>query len=882
MNYFLELLESYSKLKKRKLNLLEAGESQAEGPSPEAVAAAKNAIATFQNTPSTDPKDKNKRSFPSKTEYLKNSGKYKVRIFNQGEGNPDKYQFNTSPFSIDVLPQENTPGWNKFVSYFDKNRGVASPKEETDQPTGEQGVGGQPVADIDSKAKSFISTVLEDPLEQLEAADNVSKAKKSWGSVASFLASMFGIKDGVIKIGNVTKSVKDLLNTFLGSTHQSLEKKLAITKKTLVEETDESGRTVYRVVGEKPIDSKHLLNYTRSIQKFFSIFDPTSDRTTLKERLIQNASFISNLFAINSDGTVTIYPTEGSTDGFVLDDNNEIVQELLRKIEDHTDGELEIRRVDIHKKVNTSLANYVRGTILEHFMGIAFYSTQIASLAGKADSESEQKRKAFESLLKEYKQGESGERFRKNIKVLKQLHENWKKGLLDATLSEEEHASFRALSELIGEGSERDAIFKVAFGMNRHVLSRNPIAMVHSGERTGPGKKADMIELYDESNPNRPSRAVKVTVTSKDKAYAKYIKMGILREGQTVYAYAPSFKHYLPSKEKGGADFSGGSTSKASARDLAKGVKQVGKSGQTRDDVIRQNRKDLVGNKTAAPQRLAKLAEDLDKIEASFDKLNIKSIDPTTNAKRNSIETLVDTILDKVRSQSSYSDKFSDSDQKRALVLCEIYKRAKSESSKQEAAQAIKDFMTSTATSLKVASLLSSKDPEEVNDAKNLIITNINSAGLATDDGHGSIHRVLGDEATTEYDFSQNEVLDIFKKAVSNYPNSFTAGTNQKFKMEKAPNGRDIIFKDKNGNQVGSLEYDNTKQGYTVRYNEHMLSLLGDAVKKTEIPYRIGADPRTEQTVTIQSNNKLIEMFIETQKKILQTLVDLQKESVVK
>ena len=117
MNYFLELLESYSRLKKRNLKLLEEDQPSDEGPSPEALKKAKNAVNTFEQLLANA--SGISASYPEKDVYQKQSETYRVRIFKEKNKPTKRYQYKKSYYAVADLPQEGTPEWLTFVSYFE-------------------------------------------------------------------------------------------------------------------------------------------------------------------------------------------------------------------------------------------------------------------------------------------------------------------------------------------------------------------------------------------------------------------------------------------------------------------------------------------------------------------------------------------------------------------------------------------------------------------------------------------------------------------------------------------------------------------------------------------------------------------------------------------
>lgn len=865
MKYFVELLESYSKLKKRKLTLL----SEASKLDPAAVKKANDYInkAKKANPPGTkvpvaevpgasiwaaqDPKKK------------ENKGK---AVFDGLPGRNGR--------AMNIEP--GAGGKGALYAEFVKLLGGGQQASPTDQPAPEAQGETPPAQPQDPNAAAGMAPGMMPPPTDVPSAGRILDAMKQ-GEVIKNIREAKKKAPGLFSFLQGTKlfdSADSMASYFVGGRGQSLEKKLSNTSNILVQEQlNAEGKLEYSIQGQQPIEEDYLIAYSEAMKKFFDIFQ--SGETPIEERLKnqENVRFLTSTFAINNDEeTITIYPKGDQDKGFVIKDTFTdlrgskvgVLRKVLKEIAKNFEGDVDFKRIDIKEEISKGMENYVRGVLLEHFMAIAIYQREANNSTNPPEV-----RKSYETLLQKYKTDQT---FNKNLAVLSQLNENWMGMLEQATLSEDEAPVAMALSQLLNGGQ----MARVAVGVNRSVMMMAPKMMIPAGLDTGPGKKRDMIMVFDPKNPRAPKESVLVQVSVTDPEYAPYIQAGILREGEFVKAYSVGFKHYLDKED--GVDFTAGGSTLTSTNELAAGVKIAAEKGVDRSQLVSLNNSQMIGGPEAR-RRLKGFVQGIEKDIKNIDSLSLDNVNPKNNRKTDNITRMADSLVTRLKQITSFKERMSDSDHANLLDAAETFLRAKVKD-KQEAGMKFKETVKATLMSLQIRKGLDKvkedkydpNDPDLVN-SKNMIISQINACGRSVEEGHGSLNRVLGAKAIREYQFKQNDIMDILVGSVKSFPKQ----SNNGLKMVPNKNGRDYEFVDSSGKVVGHIKYQKNKKSYFVKYTESLIQSLGIKPRILDKSVQPGLE-----SVKPDGKQKLVEMFIEAQRKILETLIELQKESVVK
>jgi len=450
MKYFTELLESYSRLKKRTLKLLEA-EQNNEGPSQEAVAKAKQAINQFNSTVAADPNKPNIKSYPSKNQFRSSPGTYNVRIFS-GEDGIKKYQFATSINAIDILPEtEMDPGWNKFVSYF-----------ETDlsKRFGGEGVGTAAPIEKPSKQKTNL-------ISWWDVTGFASKLKQA---VLDRIASKLDSKRKEKFLNYISKAFSG--NRAEGSIARMIDENTSIA-------LDDNGNINFED-SEEGADQELKNQVQDTMKKCLDIF--SKDKITGSE-----CSFLKQSLVKVKGGQFVVKDAISGGRGLVFNDRSKHIRDLF-------DTGASIHDCKLNEISMSQLVG--GGNLRGNYMEIDAVVAHLAFAC--ADPEKRAKYSncegAKEELIQEMINNREG--LNKAFQALKAKAEAMD-GEFAIPTDDETALAMVELRRIFGDNADVEVVRKIAQMTAYEYRIRRPDFILRVGGTTRGGRRADTLELYE-------------------------------------------------------------------------------------------------------------------------------------------------------------------------------------------------------------------------------------------------------------------------------------------------------------------------------------------------------------------------------------------------
>jgi hypothetical protein len=632
---------------------------------------------------------------------------------------------------------------------------------------------------------------------------------------------------------------------------------------------------IFTAVNKGSISGEDLLAFTKIMKEFFEVFKP--DGTKIKDKINANLRFFREKFTLNSDYTVTIHLGE-KTDkdkSLVISEYEHgdvgrgllrlMLESIQRNFEKDANGNgPQLDRVNILKKASTGFNNQVRGTLLEKML---IYNTLVNNYNDalkRNDGSAARWKKLIESNIK------ADIKFKRNLQSLKDLHEEWNAAGEFAALPEEDHYLNTALGQFFDE--QTSLLFKAAYVISSDVNRKKPFTMIHAGLETGPGLKADALEVY-----LTPVEGSSEELASEVAELKQYIDEGLIAADAVVHMRRPDYKHYIDYGKN--TEFNAGGSSRNSINEMIRGIKEIAekvikrpdgsvvkRKAQDRSKLIQYNNSILIDGTNA----LAPLTAFLDEIEKDIESvgaLSVSNINVETGGKRDYGQTLAKAMSDIIRQKFLHSDtERANSSIARIKSLADEYSSSQTIEERKEILPKLKNLVKSTLTSLNIHKKISSNDPSDVKVGKNMLLSIVNSAAGSVQRGAYSINRVMGPQSTREYQFERNKPLSFFQAFIKN--------AKEKNIVMK---GSDFYLIDDDGTVLGTIVHDAKKDNFSLYYDETFLSK------------KLGIQPRVvdykqfrKRGEEIPRENTVLNAFIESQKKLLETLILMQKESVGK
>lgn len=734
MNYFTELLESFEKLKKRKLKLLESVD-------PEQWAQSELQKAQQQNPPPS-----------TAVPYITMGVRKKVAIFNSAKG--WKFSPVNNDGSVNV-------GQSKFLDRF-YQQFVGMFREDDD---GKQ----QTANDSKPKVKLGGGELLQQTDMFEMHGEELNPAIEAFQDIAIIANNVYTNLPAKLVKGKNWGSPALFSNYLYGARKQSLES-LTINVKTKINYDEDTNTYVTTVeppnAGVVSEVSKKIKLIVESLAK-----DNITDSATLHK--------LESSFAINSDGSVSIF-SDTIDSGLVYKDDNGFLKMLISAL--NIKFKVKVRKIDLSKQVSTGLDNVTRGVALEEVLTLFSMEKKIQEMTAVNHPGVKILQKELKANFFEIKQ---------KLKVMKQTYQSWVKAYNESALEPEDVKIINTFAALLGDGSEKLIASMVKVSKDA-IAVRKPDFILTKGRETGEGRRQDTFEIHSDFNKAKTGllkmgytdeeislkgmikeAPIEEVFKGRENKLAAVIGSGLFLKGQKVFYTPVSLKNYIGLDE---AVF--GSTTVGSNKNFMDGV------SNDPNNLFLKKYADTTGMSKEIHAGVMKYSESLHTLGGDIRKLEakVKARSGTTGKVVNSspFRSFVENTLDLLKSNSSYRDLYDaenpDSTLYNLSLLLDKYKSSDEDDTDLE--NKIKQY---TATWLKNRKLAHDIEKGDKNAIHYLAMKLFNSGGCV-DDGLMCDYRGL---ATGErYSFNQN---DVIKEVLQSFVNG-----DGKWKMSS--NGNNFHF----------------------------------------------------------------------------------------
>jgi hypothetical protein len=840
MKYFTELLESYSKLKKRKLKLLEADEVQQQGnaekEAQEAFAAAKGITPPpALMSPYVVP-NKNIGIYFAKSKNAWKAGRL------QRDGGVGQYQF------------EVELGGSLNPDYISLFSGGDQPSKDSNQPVDPSAEGMLPAAPGDEAAlalqeQNVNPESIQEIVDTIKTTDsNLQELKKEYEEFKH------------LDLGQYERHLTSL--SF------KLQKKVGTTR----EEWDQTTQAK---------DPEVMLSVSQRVDQLLK----TLTKTTLTAK---DAEILKQFQRSGKNTIVRANPQEA----LVFKENTFLIRalEVAEKRFKNSKFKAKVDKYRINPASRAAgIDNAFRGTFLEDIR-------MIACLVASPNKD--------EKEIKQF----IGKKYRDLGIKLNRLGKSNEKWIMDHGQTAIDTGTFDVISIFTAlAGKEGEQLFRAGYAQAKATIARGAAFIATKGLVTGHGRRQDTEEVYtsiesakkglmlagvreDEigSTPEEILARGKIKGVPLREALAgdnpgvteQNLKLarasGNFTEGQLngtelVYTGIVSLKNYLNiSKEV----TVGTTTRSSNAYFVMQNYEKIPPEEHQAAQAFHAKYRETVGiteSEIVATQAFHRECFGVwDRLQQITQADNIFTTSKNgTRIKQDSAEQLAKIVVGKLRDTSDHTELTDEEKSIKAKLFKTCTRYLEGREGKEGAKKRIVAYASLLGSNARIAKGIKENDPA----ARHYLAARLFNSGASVDDGLFVDFKSLNNNKS--YSFYQNDIiLDAVKSVHSG---------DGRWEIIPQSNGFEFVKKGTNppqgirlGESTESREYEGGGVSYSIK--------TGCALTKATIEaYNRNQDQVSEiNNSTVVSGNRLVEMFIETQKKILETLMSLQKESVVK
>lgn len=520
MDYFHQLLESYNKLKKRKLKL-----RIQEAVNPESEARAKNEMQIAQQQNATSYNSYKVPGIP-KNLWIFFTKKGDAKFANAAsQGNGGTWSA-LGGYNQKFINQD----WDEFVNYFvedsqDQNQGQ---EEGMGQP-GMQGANPmadptmmEPVSPISIKMEEELGPLLEDGWDNIPK--NLSDGSKRFATFEEFMNSVFG-DNGVSVESHILNAVR-LNREGLGS----------ITP------------------GTDPVDPELQSRVTDKFINFFKILSKSDETLNVEDR-----DFIEDNFIELTDGSVTISVDSDEEHGLNFKDTLGTIKLMLGALKQKFS--LNPKMVEFTSLTDKSSDEEFRGVSMEEILPLLEMinrcqrDTAILKRSGLISPVDPKSCGAAKIM---------SENFAIKIAKMKQVHTEWSMSRETGALDAADLSTVAFLETFVGPDSKE--MFKALVDASKEgIKTRKSDYILPVGTVEGVGKRSDVIEIFNNRDAaikalvksgfseNRANKLIKASIAQKilqlNPTYAKFgVRAGAIKRDQEVFFFGTSLKNLLETK----------------------------------------------------------------------------------------------------------------------------------------------------------------------------------------------------------------------------------------------------------------------------------------------------------------------------------------------
>tara|TARA_R110000868_G_scaffold13711_3_gene63585 strand:- start:12515 stop:15094 length:2580 start_codon:yes stop_codon:yes gene_type:complete len=737
MDYLNQLLESYSRLKKRKLILTERQHS----PEAESEARAAMTQAKSAQTAATKP-------------FFANTARGKVAIYTTSAG---KTRFNTAHDGIKVtntaVGKDIESQWSYFVGLFEKeSEGENSGGQEQPQPQQGQAQGqqlGQPQQGIKPAITPGGATLTEGMLVAGIPVENIKESIEAFQRIQvkadGFLKKLS--KSILIGIKNPRSAaelgIAKLRSYIYGGRESSLERQLATA---LVVKVDKDGKLSKVVSEPDPFLTNEISETLETIIELGS-----KDNLTESEKLKLLGSM-----AVANDGSVILFADQViQSRGMAFTDYTNFLKGVMTSFKEKFG--LDFKKVDIKDIAGNLNVESIRGQLMEVIPSLIVSMKNVPP---------EQRKKYTEDTLVKI-----AKNFSQKLEAMGELLAR-RASKIDYAANLQDYAALKELSEsfeeILGDPAAKEKLISfLSDKFSKDIGIRNPNRILLKTKITGYGRKSDNLEIYDSVEHAR--KALIDSGLSNEEASV------MIKEVSIEEAYEGNPTQYKLDKESGFLD---GKNTLVTVTDSMKFSKN--KNNPTKTGDLSENSLDVIFDSKATPsnvvEAIAKKRQiDMIKKVTGMDSQSVADCEEyhsTLRKKEQKRQKLVTTrkataqskdgkntnispnkevvtaYADITRKHTSYEDQTSPGHTNTLVAECD---NEKERSEKSEESPGDKDHAARTAKRLnievrnkEIMKDISSKDKNKSKTALNYMMSKVFACAGSSDDGL-MVHTVYGD-----------------------------------------------------------------------------------------------------------------------------------------
>lgn len=524
MEYFHQLLESYNKLKKRKLKLrlVEAADPNAEARAKSEMMIAQQQGATSYNSYKVPGISKNLFIFFTKKGEPKfaNAASNKNGVYSALGGYNQKF-----------INQD----WDEFVNYFVEN---SQESEKGQEGQGEQ-MGQDPTMQASQQMQAQEMMQQASPISIRTEEEIGPILENCWDNTPKTLL------DGSKKFA----TFEEFTNVILGDNGMSIESHILNAVKlnreglgSLTPNTDPVDPTLQSRVADRFI-------------KLFTVLSKSDDTLSQDDR-----DFIEDYFIEMSDGSVTISVDTDEENGLNFKDTTGILKLTLNTMKQKFS--VNPRFSDFSGLTDKSSDEEFRGVSMEEILPLLEMiqrcqkDTTMIQKSGIL-TPAEPKSCGVAKIL--------SENFAHKIEKMKQVHAEWSQTREMGAIDASDMATIAFLETFVGPNSKD--MFKALIDASKAgIKTRKADYILPVGRVVGMGKRDDVIEIFNDRNQaikalvksgfrqERAEQMVKVAKAQKvlelNPGYAKFgVRSGAVKRDQEIYYYGTSLKNLLDIKK---------------------------------------------------------------------------------------------------------------------------------------------------------------------------------------------------------------------------------------------------------------------------------------------------------------------------------------------
>jgi hypothetical protein len=705
MDYFHQLLESYDRLKKRKLKLRiqEAVNHQVEQKALQAISQAEQYQAKSYDAFKVPGVASNLFIF-----FTPKGRKFSNSATNEG----GKWAATGFQKFIDKAYEE-------FLGYFDNGEGEESggsagaPQQPLQQPqmgqmNPEQV---QPMASpVSIKLQEELAPILDD-IKQNIPANIIDKS--------------------------LLKDFNSFANAIFGLNGQSLESHLINAKKI-----NRDGMGIISRNSD-PVDPVLVERVTDKIVKIFNIISRSDEDLNADDK-----DFIESYLIMNKDGSVTISTNGDPEEGLNFSDKTGILKMLSQTLE----LKFGVTPIifDIEKAGSDDSDNQFRGVNMEEILPLIQLIVRCENEAKMLDLHMRAQNKACKSA------SQLSERFKDKLKKMREVHSEWATMRETGAIDAEDIGTISFYNQMFGD--ENTGIFKALADASRKSLKvRRSDYALPIGAITGFGRRADVSELWMDQNlaiqglkksgfsDEKIQKMLKLSKVDKlisaNREFGNFgVRSGILTRHTDVAFLNVSLKNYLNLDDAK----LGSSTTKSFDDSLAGIVKKDTNSQKTFIEKIKLE----LGISENEFESIRQYSQELKEVEKKVIDLPFKATVPTgaENAKVIKVESfkeLLDVTYDSITRNTNVKDLAKRGEVFELKSMIKEYREKSKEADTETGAKEVTDSLGENlrhrisliASRNKLYKGLNSKDPNRNSTARKYLASKIFYSGASVDDG---------------------------------------------------------------------------------------------------------------------------------------------------